>query len=178
MIARPRADVDRSALQHRDVERVDLGLEQHDRPSRRAVLRGERDRPAGGLDDQALQRPVAALDHLGRNAGQRDDRADLGGVGARELERRHVVLDTVVVRRERRRSSETDGTVRGDESSARERAAGRNEHQERGGECEDGRSAEPCGGATGHGVLLRESWWDAQVGPPVPHPGTRSMQTA
>ena len=34
VIARPRAHVDRAALQHRDVERVDLRLEQHDRARR------------------------------------------------------------------------------------------------------------------------------------------------
>ena len=67
---------------------------------RRERFRGERRRH---LALEPLQGPVAAALHGGRHARQRDDRADLLAL-AGELERRHVVLDAVVVRGQRRRA--------------------------------------------------------------------------
>ena len=56
-----------------------------------------------------LPRLATALDG-GRDVGQRDDRAHLLPL-ARELERRHVALDAVVVRRQGGRAHQLDGAV-------------------------------------------------------------------
>ena len=86
VLGRPGAHGFRPALEDRDVERVDLGLEEHPR------LAGRRTVGAGGelghgrldLELQALQRPVAALHDLRGDAGQGHDRADLLPLPAKE----------------------------------------------------------------------------------------------
>ncbi len=120
--SRDRAHVPTSTappFEDRDVERVDLRLEEHHRTARpRCPPRRARPEPAATvsrINRCSVQSPP--LIDLRRDAGERHDRADLGGVGARELERGHVVLDPVVVRGERRGAREADGAVRGDEPS-------------------------------------------------------------
>ena len=150
MLGRPRADGDRAALEHGDVERVDLRLQDHD-----GALRGGRsgedaigreDRRVR-LQDQPLQGPAAALDHLRRDARQRDDRAHVPARLPGVLERRDVVLDTVVVRGERRGAGQADGAVGRQEGAARERAPGGNEY-EGGGDAGDHETAD--GTCSGH----------------------------
>ena len=82
--------------------------------ARRRRLRGRR----RDLRAEALQRPVAAPLDLGRDVGQRHDRADRLAL-AGELERRDVALDAVVVGGQRRRAGELDGAVLADEPAAR-----------------------------------------------------------
>jgi hypothetical protein len=80
VFARPVPDRRPAALEHDDVERIDLGLQDHLRPIlRRAGGRRERERLGLRLRllHQTLERPVAAADHLGRHARERDDRPEL-----------------------------------------------------------------------------------------------------
>ena len=86
---RPVADRPAAALEHRDVERVDLGVEQLTRRCGR--LGGLNASETGVLHDrvhlahQALQGPVAAPLDVGRHAGQRHDRAPLQVHPSRQL---------------------------------------------------------------------------------------------
>ena len=100
---------------------------------------------------QALEGPVAAAHHLGRDVGQRDDRADRLAL-AGELERRDVALDAVVVGGERRGLGELDRAVLADEAAAGAGGQrGGDEHGRRGREG-DGQATEAGGG--GHRWLL------------------------
>ena len=89
---------------------------------------------------QALQRPVAAADYLRGDGRQRHDRPELRAA-ALELEPGDVVLDAVVVRRERRGPHELDGPVRRDERPAGERGAGTEDQHEGGGAREEERAS-------------------------------------
>ena len=117
----PAADLVASALEDRDLEGVDLRLEDD---LGAAVARGaggaQREGFAGGRRDltlEALQRPVPAPLDAGGDAGERGDRADLFTL-AREFERRDVVLDAVVVGGEGRRAHQLDGAVLADQATA------------------------------------------------------------
>ena len=100
VVAGPAADLVAAALEHRDVEGVDLLLEDHLGAIGVERRSGGLERALGGgrgdLLGQALERPVAAAHHVGGDVGERDDRADRLAV-ARELERRDVALHPVVV---------------------------------------------------------------------------------
>ena len=120
MVERPLADRVAAALEHRDVERVDLRLEQHlgvAVAGRGPATSAAPPRRRRHLAREPLQRPVAAALHRRRHAGQRDDRADLLAL-AGELERRDVALDAVVVRGERRRAHQPDRAVLADQAAA------------------------------------------------------------
>src|SRR5207244_13175298 len=65
----------------------------------------------------ALKRPGPALFDLVRDARQRDERPELARASG-ELERSDVVLDAVVVTRERGRAEQVDRAVRADEARA------------------------------------------------------------
>ena len=122
----PLADVRGAALEDGHVEGVDADLHEDLGTCRRR--RASRNRPSRAdgrirLADQALERPVAALLDARGDARERRDRAE-GAAAALELECRHVVLDAVVVARERRRSEQVDGAIRPDEPAAGEGRAG------------------------------------------------------
>src|SRR5207237_4147497 len=98
MILGPGPDLIAATLEDRDVQGVDADLQDH-----LGVTRGGRGTERESLwsrrisfPDEALQGPVAAALDLGGDAWQRDDGAELPAA-ARELERRDVVLDAVVV---------------------------------------------------------------------------------
>ena len=120
VLERPPADFVAASPKDRDVEGVDLRLEQHLRFSRR-VVRGGREQALGRgrryLERESLECPVTAALDRGRDVGQRHDRADLGPLSD-ELERRHIPLDPVVVGRERRGAHELDRAVLADQTSA------------------------------------------------------------
>ena len=82
------------------------------------------------LADQALEGPVAALHDARRDAGQGSDRAELAAA-AGELEGGDVVLDAVVIARERRRPEQVDCAVRSDQAAAGEGRGGRQEDRQR-----------------------------------------------
>src|SRR5204862_4077383 len=89
-----------AALEDRDVERVDLRLEEDlDRITRRGAERGRsRDQAFDrlGLADEPLEGPGAALLDVRGNSGERGERPELPAA-PRELEGGHVVLDAVVI---------------------------------------------------------------------------------
>src|SRR5688572_33027994 len=113
----PHRNVRAAAFQDRDVERIDAHLLEH----RRATGAGEGVVVGGpgfwrgwvGLELKPLERPCAAALDLRWHARQRDQRAELSAA-ALELERRHVMLDAVVVRRERGGTAEVHRAVRAD----------------------------------------------------------------
>ena len=86
-----------------------------------AAVRAEREEalraPGIRLADQALERPVAALLDTRRYPGEWRQAAE-GTPAAGEFERGDVVLDPVVVARERRRPQEVDRPVGTDEPAA------------------------------------------------------------
>ena len=127
VVDRPLADRVAAALQDGDVERVDLRLEEHLARVARLAARGrvgERLAPGGATSRSSrcsVQSPPRST--FGGHAGQRHDRADLLALPG-ELERRHVALDAVVVRGERRRARELDRAVLADQAAARDRRRG------------------------------------------------------
>src|SRR5205814_9406653 len=85
-------------------------------------------------------RPVAAALDLVGDAGERDERSELAA-SSRELERRDVVLDTVVVAREGGRAEQVHGAVGADEPGARRgRLRHRHEGRDDRGETDEERS--------------------------------------
>ena len=122
MLGRPLPDLGAAALQDGDVERVDARGEDDLCRGGNCGLCGAEgeavESRGSGFADQPLEGPVAAALDLVRNAGQRDERAELAAA-ARELERRDVVLDAVVVASEGRRAEQIDRAVRPDEARAR-----------------------------------------------------------
>ncbi len=139
VLAGPVPDRGPATLQHDDVERIDLGLQDHLSPVLRRTGRGGRERERLGLWlgflHQTLERPVTAPDHLRRNAGQRDDRTELP-LAAGELERCDVVLDPLVVSGERRGSNERDAPIGVDEPTARPCRRGDEQYEESDGDRE------------------------------------------
>ena len=100
VIGRPLADRDGPAAQDRDVERVDADLEQLLGRAAGGVGGDAHGRGGDrvGLADEALERPVAALLDLRRDAGERRQRPERPAA-AGELEGRDVVLLAVVISR-------------------------------------------------------------------------------
>ena len=120
VVSGPAPDFGAAALEDGDVERVDAHLEDDLSIGRKGRPHGaEEDRLLGrrGLTDQALQGPVPALFDGARDAGERDEGAELAGA-AGELERGDVVLDTVVITRERGGAEQVDRAVGADETRA------------------------------------------------------------
>ena len=109
---------------------IPVALEEH------ACVRGQRYGFPGefGRDHgrdllhKALQRPIPGPLHLGRDPGQRHDRAELGPP-AGVLERGDVVLHAVHVGRQRRGAQQAHGPVRVDEPAAGPRG-GRDQERE------------------------------------------------
>ena len=133
-----RADLVAAALEHGDVEGVDLRLEDHlgvaapasASPVARKAPSSARRRHLLG---EALERPVAAADHLGGDVGERDDRADLLAL-AGELEAGDVALDAVVVGGEGAGLGQLDGAVLADEATAGARGGGADDEGGAGGQ--------------------------------------------
>jgi len=121
-----------AAAEDRHVERVDTHLLEH---LDRAVPRQGGGEASTLQDDgvhlalESLQRPVAGAFDLRRLAGERDDRAE-GLRCAGELEARDVVLDTVVIRGERRGAHKVHRAVVGDEAPARAGRGTSHDHDE------------------------------------------------
>jgi hypothetical protein len=120
VIGRPRADLGGATLEHRDVQGIDLDLHQHFGAARGSRRRESREVRLGNgvrLTDKPLERPVAALLDARRYSGERRQAAERASATS-ELEGRHVMLDPVVITRERRRPQEIDRPIRSDEPAA------------------------------------------------------------
>ena len=131
VLQRPPANLVTAALQHRDVQRIDLRFQDHLHGAVRCIIAaalGEHIRRRWRhLLSESLQRPVAAPLHLRRHVGQRDDgthRLTLPG----KLERRHIPLDPTVIRRQRRGPHQLDAAVLPHETTARTNHTNRHQH--------------------------------------------------
>ena len=162
----PGGDVRAAALEDGDVERVDAGLED-DLDVTGAPdgieLGARRLRDRVGLEEQALEGPVAALLDARRLVRERDDRAELlAATGV--LEGGDVVLDTVVVGRERGGAQEADRPVRADEPTAGESRCPSNDKS-------DGRGRD-SGRDASHGAPPRDGDPTGSVGSRSAHDGS------
>ena len=112
-----------ATLEDRDVERVDAGLEDDLDAIGRSdggLIETAREGDRGArLEDEALEGPVAALLDGRRLVREGDDRAELPAAPG-VLEGRDVVLDPLVVARERRRPQQADRSVGADQAAAGE----------------------------------------------------------
>ncbi len=120
MIRGPGADLRGATFEHRDVEGIDLDLHQ-DLGAARGGRGGKpcevRLRDGIRLTDESLEGPVTALLDARRYSGEWRETAERTSATG-ELEGRHVVLDPVVIARERRRPQEVDRPIRSDEPAA------------------------------------------------------------
>ena len=121
------------------------------------------------LADQALEGPVAALDDLARDPGQRGDGAERPAA-TRELERGDVVLLAVVVAGEGGGPEEVHGPVGADETAAGEgRGGGQEESQQRGRD-EDAETSHRSVSWSGGPARVRDAAQDAGPRPRFPGP--------
>src|SRR2546422_934940 len=93
-----------------------------------------------GRGEERRGRPVAPFAAAGGDAGQWRDGAEATAT-AGELEGGHVVLDTIVIAGEGRRSKQVHGAVRADQTAAGEGRCRREEDGQQAGRKEDAESS-------------------------------------